>query len=117
MPGGIRVIPSVASPWPDVPVYVEPNTIAQIKTGDEFSIGLDVSLMLGASWTVDFDMSVLSLVADETVTFDPGQRLGTHWFRFKAIAEDYSFTNITCNLIGLDGDIITRLQFGINVIE
>jgi hypothetical protein len=109
-------MPSVESPWPDVPVCLSPGLI-QVKNGDEFSIGLDTSGMLGNSWSADFDESVISLMEKKVVTFDPGQMLGTCWFRFKAIGRDFSFTTITLDYTGPDGDLLTRLQYGINVIE
>jgi len=87
LPGGIKIVPSVQSPWPDVPVYEWAERVTQIKVDDKFCIGLDTNWGLGNSWTVNFDKSVLSLVANESAAYDQGGRLGTEWFLFKAIAE------------------------------
>lgn len=119
LPGGIKITPSVASPWPDVPVYEDVCTLAEVKTGDEFSIGLDISPTLGVTWVPDYDESVFSLVAKETAFFDDAERLGTKWFRFKAITEDCTTTSITLDLVvsRLDNEVLMRLHFGVNVVK
>ncbi len=115
LPGGLRNIPSVASPWPDVPVILSPSFI-QVKNGDEFSIGLDMSSQLGNSWSANFDTNVLSLMEEKVVTFDPSHILGTCWFRFKAIGRDFSYTTITFDYGGgISGGLMARLQYVINV--
>lgn len=117
LPGGIKVIPSVASPWPDVPAYQDVYALAEIKTGGEFSIGLDASFQLGVSWSADFDGSVLALVAEETAYYGQVQRLGTQWFRFKAISKGIAVITFDLTSSRISGDAIVRLPFTISVVE
>lgn len=115
------VVPSTKSPWPEVPVYEKVFTLARITKGDEFAIGLDVNTGLRHSWQVSYDDSILSLEEHEIIYIEDSTRLGTSWFRFKAIAEANSSTELTFDLtdVGvLSGDNpLIRLRYGITVIQ
>ena len=73
------------SPYPNIPVYRDPQTI-QIKIGNEMAFGFDTFTPGGLSWTEKHDETSLALIDQEEIALKPSfPSDSTTWFLFKPL--------------------------------
>lgn len=106
----VEVTPLAGSPWPDVVSYADATAMEKMATGDEFTIGLNVTPRLGERWIVEYQDTFLSLQESQTVMADPNSPVtGTTWFRFKAIS--HGSVQITFSLISATNVVRDEISF------
>jgi hypothetical protein len=78
------LLPNVPSPWTNVKSYTNSSIKINVKTGDEFCIGVNALSRFGYSWDASYDKDIVTL-ENTRLIYDSDMTRSSAWCLFKSI--------------------------------